>query len=453
MVILAITFGMGFFPVVGNLAATPVFTGYIRFLGAGDFIFSLIMALPVLGGVIQVAGAYLLEITGRRKPLFLLSGFIHRLAFIPVALIPFLYDEASRSRAVWPVAVLISIAATGHSLTSISFMSWMGDLVPEESKGRFFSKRTMISTGMGAIAGLSAGFAMDHIQGLSGFATVILIAAAMGALDILMFFWVKEPRMISTGKAISLPRMFLIPFKDRNYFNFTAFACLWMFGINVASPFFNIYLLENMGLNYTSIYIAGPVLSSLVTILFIRKWGNLTDRYGSRMVMFLCSCVQFFLPLFWLFATPGRILIIMIANSLSGIFWPGFEMAQLNLSIWSAPPKNRPIYMANFALIIAVFGTALAYICGGAFVEIMKGILEGTQIRFFFGQTLNAFHLLFILSGMIRLAALVFLFKGFKEPNRPDLAESLGSLHQEFYQGTRKLIAKIRMKIRILFLK
>ena len=50
LLIISITFGMAFFVVIQG---APL-TGFVRALGADDLIFGIIMAMPVLGGVLDV---------------------------------------------------------------------------------------------------------------------------------------------------------------------------------------------------------------------------------------------------------------------------------------------------------------------------------------------------------------------------------------------------------------
>lgn len=448
LVILGITFGMAFFPVVGNLAGTPIFTGYIRYLGANDFIFSLIMALPVLGGIMQVLGAYLLEITGKRKPLFLIAGFIHRLAFIPIAVVPLLFTEEFRHTSVWVIAAIVTISSMASSLVSISFMSWMGDLIPEDIKGSFFSKRTMISTIMSLFASLIAGYLIDSISGLKGFAIIISIAAIFGVLDITCFFRVKEPKMSLNAEGISLMKIVTMPFKNKNYMNFVIFNCLWMFGLNIATPFFNVYMIENLGMKYFTVFLLGPVLSNFMTILFIRRWGGLADKFGSKLVIKICTSIIFLLPFAWLFVTPANFVPIIIGNSLSGIFWPGYDMSQLNLTIWLAPNKNRSIYIANHSLFIALFGTAIPYVIGGGVMTGLKAMLSAMAPVYFLGQELNAFHLLFILSGLIRLSAVIFLLPKFTEHGRPPVNESIRVIKKYISAYLKHNIKLVKYKIK-----
>lgn len=430
LIIIAITFGMSFFSVIGTPIGAAPFTGFIRALGAGDLIYGIVMAMPVLGGIIQVFASYYIETTGKRKGLFIVCGFIHRLLWIPIALVPFFFKGTNISYAIWIVTILITVSVSCNYVTSVSFWSWMGALVPSDIAGRFFSRRTMISTITTVITGLVVGKFLDSYSGLDGFAIVFITVALLGSVDILCFFWVKHPKIQVPEQKTPFFTFFKEPFTNKNYMRFVVFVSVWMFGVNFAGPFFNVYMLEHLNMGYLTISIVTQLLSSITTVVSIRYWGRLVDRFGNKPVTKICCTMAVILPFLWLFATPQNYYILFFMNFLSGICWPGLDMANLNLSVWLAPEKNRSIYVAVFALVTATFGVAFAYICGGLFMEVFRPILDISNIPFVLGQKLNAFHLLFIASGLIRLFATYAILPRVKEEGSEEATVLIKSIRE-----------------------
>lgn len=431
LLILSITFGMSFFVVINGAALT----GFTRALGASDLVYGIIMAMPVIGGILQVFASYYLESTGKRKQLFLISGFIQRLAWIPAALIPLIVPPNNNSVRIWAVTVLITIASAAGSINGVAFLPWVGDLVPLEIRGRFFSRRTTIFTISGAITGILVGRLLDIFQGsFSGYAVIFVAAALLGTADIVCFFWIKDPPMKISEKKVPFFKLFAKPYGNKNYIRFILYVSLWNFGVNFAGPFFNVYMLEHLNMTFLLVFIFGQVISNLSTILFVRFWGIIVDRFGCKPVMAICSTIIILFPFLWCFATPKNYLIILFINFLAGICWPGFDMAATNLSIWLAPEENRSIYVANYTLITSSVGIALAYICGGAFMQFTGPILESMNLPFVAGQEFSKFHALFIMSGLIRLSALVFLFPRFNEDKAESSFKVLSSIFDSIKQ-------------------
>lgn len=413
LVIAAITFGNVFFVVTTG----PALTGFTRALGAGDLVYGIVMAMPVVGGILQVFVSYYLEYTGKRRFAFLTAGFIHRLLWIPIALIPLILPSEYKNLRIWLVTILITLSSSANSVAGICFWSWMGDLVPKQIRGSFFSKRTMISTISSAIIGLAVGRLLDLVNNFTGFAIILIVIALFGACDILCFCFVSHPAMITITEKQPIKELFIEPFKNSNYMRFVTFVSVWNFGVNIAGPFFNVYMLEHLKMSYFTLVIFAQVGGNLITILFIRFWGKLVDRYGNRPVMTICCSITFFLPFLWFFATPQNYWIILFINLLSGLFWPGFDMTCANQSVWLAPDKNRSMHIAVYALITSLIGIAAAYICGGFIMQFSRPLFEHLNLPFVMGQKFSAFHLLFALSGLIRFIALILFSRGYSEPN------------------------------------
>ena len=411
LVTLAASLGLPFFSVING----PALTGFTRMLGANDFVYSVIMAMPVLGAIVQVFISYMMVNSGKRKTLFLIAGFIHRPLWFVIALNPFLLQPERTKAAIVVVIILIAISSVANSVVGMAFNSWMGSLVPVEIKGRFFSRRTMIYTISGGLAALLAGILLDSIQGFSGYAVVLIIAAILGTADIVIFFWIKDPPMETPSEKQSFGKLFMEPFRDNNYLKYILFVSFWYFSVNISGPFFNVYMIEEIKMSYLTISLFTQVASNLTTIFSIRIWGNLADKYGSKPVMLLCCSSLFIIPLVWLFVTPQTIWVVLIIGIFSGLFWPGFEMTALNQSIWLAPEKNRSIYIANYTLVVMLIGTAAAFLCGGAFMQFTRAAFPESGLQLFGGLTIGGYQLLFLLSGLFRLLVILLFFRSYEE--------------------------------------
>jgi MFS family permease len=418
LIILGVTFGIAFFTIVGNPAGNAApFTGFSRALGASDVVYGIILAMPVVGGVIQLFASYFLEITGKRKQLFLVFGIIHRILWIPVAAIPFIIPQNHNIIRIWSIVVLITTSSAANSIAGIAFFSWMGALIPMEIRGRFFSRRTMIYTISAALTAMLVGKFLDLNHTFNGYATVFVIAAILGLIDIIVFIWVKHPPMEIPDKRPPFFEMFTKAYKNKNYVKYIMFVCVWNFGVNFSGPFFNVYMLEHLKMSFFTMSIFGQVVSNVATIFSIRYWGKLVDKYGNKPILAICSTIIIFFPLLWLFAAPQNYYIILLINTMAGICWPGFEMTSTNMSIWLAPKDNRSIYIANYTLLTSTVGVALAYISGGIFMQYARPYVAGLNIPFLMGQNLNAFHILFAISSIVRTCALLFFLPKIREEN------------------------------------
>lgn len=426
--IFAVTFGMVFFTVVGNPVGSAVFNGFMIKLGAGDLVYSIVLALPVLGGMSQIFGSYLVETTGKRRFIFLSNGIVHRALWIPVALIPLFLHSAPHDAVIWSISILITVSSVAASVSTIAFNSWMGDLVPSDIIGRFFGKRSLVSTASATASALLIGFIVDKVNNLTGFAIVFAGGALFGLVDICTFFFIKHPPLPQPKNKPSLMSIIKEPFKDKNYMAFVMFATVYAFGVNIIVPFFNTYMLQNLRMNYFTINLACTVMSGITTILVVRQWGVCADRYGNRPVLLLTALCITFVPVPWLFTTPSNYSMIFFANILSGLTWSGYNLAIFNESIWLAPEHNRSAYSAWYTFFTSAVGTALAYVCGGFFMQYTTPYFTRAHIMLFTGSTLNSFFVLLTISVVLRLLAIIFFFNKYKSDNARPVGELTGDI-------------------------
>ncbi len=385
------------------------FTGFLRALGANDLLYSIIAATPYLGGVFQVFASYALEKTGKRKLIFLVSGYVHRLIWIPIVLIPILIPQENKNFALTLITVLFVIYSIANSVVNISYNSWMGDIVPEKIKGSFFGKRMAISATTGIIAGVVAGKYLDNMKSLASFAIVFVIAAIFGALDTSCFFGVKNPPLAPSEKSSSFISMLTEPFKDKNYLKLIIFISCWNFGFNFAMPFLNIYMIEQLKIGYFAISIFQQLIAGIITMLFINQIGRLSDAFGIKPILRLCCCFVCVLPLLWCIATPSSYIIVMsISYLIYGLFQQGIMLLSGNFSIWLAPEKNRSMFLANYSL-ITTFSSGIAFISAGAFMESSKGFIIKINDLIFGKQMLSNFNLLFIISSLLMICSIIFV--------------------------------------------
>jgi MFS family permease len=160
----------------------------------------------------------------------------------------------------------------------------------------------------------------------------------------------------------------LEPFKDLNFRHLLIFLGTWNFAINLAAPFFTVYMLKRIGLSMALI-IALSVLSQVVNVLFIRLWGLLADRFSNKSVLAVAGPFFILTVAIWPFTTmPERhfltIPLLLIIHALAGMSTAGVTLCTGNIALKLAPPGKATSYLAVNALVSGVAAT-FAPILGG----------------------------------------------------------------------------------------
>lgn len=404
-IVLGAGLGLIFF---GAFNGAP-FSGFVRSLGVSDFLYSVLMSLSVMGGLFQLLAAYVLERSGARKKLFLISGVLQRIVVIPMVILPYIIPPQGKPLLIGLVMLLLASSAVGSSLNGVTFFSWMADIIPSNIRGRFFGIRQAFFTFCSMIGGLGIGFLLDLIGGKAGFVVVFVIASILGLLDIACFLKVADPPMKTRTEKVELFKAFREAFGHPNFRKYLLFWSIWTFAVNISGPFFSDYMLNYLHMSYLKITLFTGTIFNIVTILVVRMWGTFIDEYGNKPIMFICGAGVIISPVLWLFSTPEAIGIIPVIHVISGFFWCGIELTANNLMMGLSPDKNRSFYIASFSLVTAVMGSILAYYTGGLLMELTRGHIESLHIMLM-GYPLNNYHLLFVLAALLRATAiLVFL--------------------------------------------
>lgn len=434
LVIYAITFGNVFFSIFGTPVGSPLYTGFMRKLGADDLVYAVVMALPVLGGAAQIFASYYMEKTGSRRGLFLASGLVHRLLWIPVAILPLVLPPDMRHVGIAVITALIVGSSVGNSVATVGYNSWMGDLVPFDIAGRFFARRTLVSTVSGALAGIGVGILVDRVNNFVGFAIAFIVGALFGAADILTYFFIRHPPFHRSETPLSPLAVFALPFRERRYRKLVVFATLFYFAVNFSVPFFNVYMLEKLRMNYFMITVSNQIMASLFTVLTVSKWGTICDRFGYKPVVWLSAIGTAVCPVMWFFVTPGDIWLVFLANVVAGVAWAGFNLAIFNQSVWLAPEKNRSAYIAGYSMMTTVIGGALAFVAGGCFMQYFGPVIDALRLPFLLGTRLNAYEVLFLVSGLLRFAVVLVFEPMVCEENAKSVPELIRGLWGSFLE-------------------
>ncbi len=381
-------------------AGGAIIMGWALYLGCGPFWVGLLGALPFLAQLMQLPGAWLTSRHGARR-VALVTVTLSRQAFLPLVVLPFLPVSPEVKR-----GVLIAVAAVHHGLGILcnnAWVTWMGDLVPSRVRGRYFGRRTAISTFAGALATFTTGTLLDGARasertGLA-LAALAFTACVLGALSTVLMALKHEPVPHHARTAFRAARM-LQPLWDRPARRLLVYGMSWNAALGLAGPFFTLYLLQDLKLGFTLVALQTSSLS-IARMLSAPLWGRLIDRVGARAVLRACTFGLMLSPMLWVLAGPERWWPLALDALLGGVLLSGHGLASFSLPLAVAPARERPFYHAAFAMTGGA-AFALASAAGGALAQALPAHL------LLFGQPCTALRCVFLVSALARgLAALL----------------------------------------------
>ena len=391
-------------------------------LGASNSEIGVLAAVPAFAASLaQQISARITEKTGERKKLMVSAAFLQGTMWLPILLTPFLFPQT-------PVMFLVLFASLYTFFAAFAALPWaslMGDLVPEETRGTFFGKRNEITGFVAFVCAAVAGAVLGWFDSATtvqfmgfavplwmlGFATIFFIAFLARMVSVHYLTKMAEPIYSPPTKEKMSFWKFLIRLKKENFGLFTLYVAGTQFAVNLAAPFFAVYVLKVLQLDFATyaIFNAATLFTQLISMPY---WGKLADKYGNKTVLNVAGFLVPVVPVLWLFSKQPAYLVLV--NAFGGFAWAGFNLLTFNYILDATEPSTRPRYIAhyNFVQNFAVFGGALA---GGALAT-----LFADKALFF----LEGLMLLFLLSGLLRLVVAWALLPRIKENRlRYDLDE------------------------------
>jgi MFS family permease len=132
-------------------------------------------------------------------------------------------------------------------------------------------------------------------------------------------------------------------------------TAMFNLALTSAGPFFNVYLQENLDASalWIGVLNAIPAITGLAGLIY---FGRMMDERGTKWMLVAGGLLVPILPACWLFVNaPWQIVPV---NAAGGLFWAGYQLALLNMTMVMAPPASRARYAAAFHMV--VFASAFA---------------------------------------------------------------------------------------------
>ncbi|HKQ30561.1 MAG TPA: MFS transporter, partial [Burkholderiales bacterium] len=314
------------------------------FLKASTTQVALLAALPsFLGSLSQLFSAWVAGHSTRRKPLILGSALLQAMMWIPLAALAFMPSEHT----ITLLIVAVALYYVAGQFASPLWSSLISDLVPERWRGRFFGSRTRLMSmttflSMGA-AGILLEFCEQRAFAQWGFALLFAVALLARLYSIMELSMMHEPPRRLAPLTLPPLKGLYRRIAGSNFSRFILFVGFLNFSVAIASPFFTLYMLRDLGFSYLELT-AVNAFYVLVQFSALKMWGRLSDIFGNRLILHITSMMFPVLPILWLLL-PNFWCILGI-QMISGLCWAGFSLASGNFLYDVTTPEKRAAYSA-----------------------------------------------------------------------------------------------------------
>lgn len=322
---------------------------------------TLVSIPPLLGALAQLFSTWLQRRWRIGRGRIVVTGAMGQaLMWLPIIVLPLLWPGGSF---VGLLLCVIGYQVFGN-LASPHWPTLMRPLVPERERGRYFSRRTRITTLVSFSSLVAAGAllewskAADHA--LTGFLALFAIAGAARLVS--TYYLNKLPDLSERGHSGRTGVFPLIPVWDRShrhtpYTRFLVYYTAMGFATALSAPFFAVHMLRDLGFSYLE-FMAVTAASVLVQFLTLNGWGRVSDAFGNRLILRITGWMIPFAPLLWLFSED--FVYLLLVQVFAGLAWGGFSLSASSFFYDLADDADMaaPITTANVAQALAGFSGA-----------------------------------------------------------------------------------------------
>lgn len=420
-------------------------------MGASNFQIGLLAALPTFTNLFQLVSIWLVRRFNNRRAITVIFSILARLPLIAVGVLPFVTENS------FLINLLIFFLFFHYLFGSVagpSWNAWMKDLVPENMLGTYFAKRSSYTQALNVFLAIVLALAIDFVRSkhpdfeINAYGMMFIAAGVVGIAGAWMLSFVQEPRSSMGDENIT--KLLIAPLRDGNFQRLLAFNSVWIFAVNMATPFFTVFMMKSLELSLSYI-IALNILSQVSSIFTIRLWGRLADRYSNKTIIALSSPLHILCLIAWCFVGLydhfyTNLGLLAIIHIFMGIATAGINLSITNLGLKLAPRKTAIAYLTARNMVLSVFGSA-APIIGGKLADYFteRSLVINAQWtspdteRIFHLVSLHEWNFLFLIGAGVALVAVELLVH----------VKEVGEVDKDFVK--RLMRHSIRMNLRDFF--
>jgi len=390
-------------------------------MGASNFQIGVLAALPTFTNIFQLLSIWLVRKYRSRRAIAVICAMLARFPLLLIGTLPLLFSSSTTIQAL--IFFLFFFYFFG-SIAGPTWNAWMKDLVPEKILGAYFSRRSRLTQTLNVVMSLLVAITIDFVKRnypaaeLITYACMFITGGVIGLCSAYFLSRTPEPQSGLTNGNIL--RLFKKPLQDRNFRNLLVFNSAWVFAINLATPFFIVYMMKTIGLPLS--YVIGlGILSQLSSIVSLKLWGGYADNYSNKTIIAIGAPLYVVCIVGWCFVGQSanfsaNIILLSVINIITGFATAGINLALTNIGLKLAPKQDAIVYLSAKNIVTALF-SSLAPLFGGWLADILARSQFNWTMKWGTTAGLKEFHLialgqwnfLFLIGALLALISIKLL--------------------------------------------
>jgi MFS family permease len=326
----------------------------ISVLGASNYQVGLISSLPqFIGMFAMIIGSVILNRLEEKKKFTALSILFTRFFVLLMGFIMFVPPEY-RS---WVFVLLVGFMNFPGSFATLSWQSFIGDLIPDERRNGFFSERNRVVTIVGMITTFIIGILLQQFDksNPSPFLFLFFFAFVFGAIEVFYLFKHHETKTVKKQKPKNeRKRQLNLDFiKDKRFVTFLICSLYFNFTWQMAWSLFNIYQIKDA--HATGLWISlFTVANQISQVISYKWWGKMADKHSNAKMLIFVALGMACAPILTVLST--NLYYLVAINFFTGAFVAGTVLILFNQLLEVTNEDNRSSYIANYNVLLAIIG-------------------------------------------------------------------------------------------------
>ena len=357
---------------------------------ASNTVLAFFFALTPLAAILTALMSPVVDVVGKKRilvPFYWCSTVL----LVLMVFIPWTRSYCSAAGAVRITAVLLGCYA---GLRALGFPGWfplLDDVVPDETRGKFFGTlRTQWQTVL-ILATALGGLFLGNTPELWRFQVLLIVAVLASILGNLALMALPEAPVRQTADRDPFLQRLAVPFRNRIFANFLMFGVLFSFAAACVGPITIRCLKSTLGVG-DGFVVWMDTLAALGAALTLRFWGNFVDRFGARALFALLLPPLALINLLWLLVARDRAswsALLVVYFVIQGVLTAGIGVGITDMMLGSAGESCRSAYI-NIAFVCNTVAAGLAPFAGAKILQLFAGvqfnagplILDATRLVF-----------------------------------------------------------------------
>lgn len=399
--------------IYNSIISGVLMTGLLLYLGISTAKVGIILSIPLLANILQIqlAGLWSRYITSKKNIIRMI--LLARLLILSIVFVPIIVPADSiringaqisiRGIVVSGVLLLAYVIATDSGIRQ---NYWMVNTINSDIKGTFFAFRDKVVSGMTIVISLTLSYIIDILKKSSkeflGFVIAFTIAAVLALVDYLVMKRAEDLDYTTDRSDLSIRKVMTVIKGDRGFLLLLPYLFILSFSLNIANPYYNVYMLNKLHLTYTKIMLL-TVIQVIVQILAASLWSKIVNRVNLKSILSGVTLILGIQFIVWSFVRPESIGLIVVIFITSGMIATGLSTSQFMLPFEYIKPDYALSYLSLTSAISAV-GGFLGSVTGA---NIILG-LDKIRIKILFLE-FGAMQINMVVSGIMILLTVCYM--------------------------------------------